>query len=76
MDHMPLAVSAETRWRVLAVREMVGNNHWHIASIRALCAKGLCLICHRREYKSRVVAKSSESGEPVFTFMDVLLYGL
>jgi hypothetical protein len=31
---------------------------------------------HTRQIRSRVVAKSAESGEPVFTSMDVLLYGL
>jgi hypothetical protein len=42
--------------------------------------KGTLLICHSRLSRSRLVAKSPESGEPVFTLWDVpvipLLYGL
>jgi hypothetical protein len=32
----------------------------------------LCPICHGQGSRSRVVAKSAKSGEPVFTSMDVL----
>jgi hypothetical protein len=65
----------KTRWRVMAgltivVRPLVYRSR------HSLYVKGLCPICRRQESRSQFVAKSAESGEPVFTSMDVLLYGL
>jgi hypothetical protein len=50
------------------------GNHWYIATFTARCGKGLCLICHSRGSRSRFVAKSAESGQPVFKLMDDLHY--
>jgi hypothetical protein len=36
--------------------------------------RDICPIFHSRGSRSRVVAESTEYGEPVFTLIDVLLY--
>jgi hypothetical protein len=71
MDYRVVAVRAKTRWQVLAVQAMVVR-----PLVTAWYAKGLCPIGQSRGSSSQVVAKSSESGVPVFMSLDVLLYGL
>jgi hypothetical protein len=51
-------------------------DHWHIAAVTVRYANGCCLICHSRGSRRQVVAKSAGSREPVFTPMDMLLFGL
>jgi hypothetical protein len=48
-------------------------DYWHIAATQSA---RLCPICHGQGNSSRVMAKLAESGEPVFTSMDVLIFGL
>jgi hypothetical protein len=41
--------------------------HWHIAAVTARCANRLCPICKNR---SRVVAKSAKTEEPVLLYIN------
>jgi hypothetical protein len=41
-------------------------DHWQISEVAARYAKGI---------RSRIIAKSAGSGEPIFSSMDGLLYG-
>jgi hypothetical protein len=52
-------------------------DHWHTTVAAARCTKGLCPIpvYHSQGSSRRAVAKSAESGDPVFKLMDVY-YGL
>jgi hypothetical protein len=50
------------------------RNHWHIADVTARYANGQWTMPDMPKSGSRVVAKSAESEEPVFTSMEVLLY--
>jgi hypothetical protein len=64
--------------RLLGVRAK--NN---MANVRAMCVRPLAyhhrhsvvcqgtIVCHSRGNRSRVIAKSDEFGEPVFTLMDI-----
>jgi hypothetical protein len=48
----------------------------HITAATVQYAKELHLIYHSQGSKSRVIAKSAKSVEPVLKLMDVLLYSL
>jgi hypothetical protein len=77
MDHMLVTVPAKKNkqdgecWQFVQWMSTIGI----LQPSYATC-KGLCLICHSQGRRSRVIAKFTEFGEPVFTSMDVLLYGL
>jgi hypothetical protein len=76
------AICQWTRTRVVvnsAGCGILGKVPWHIALWRLRYANGRpnhCANCHSWESRIRVVAKSAESEELVFTSMDVVLYGL
>jgi hypothetical protein len=72
MDHSLLADRAKKDGECWQFGQWLCEN-LHTAAVAVRYAKGLCLMFYSRGSKSRVVAKSAGSGEPVL--MNALLYG-
>jgi hypothetical protein len=77
MDHRLLPARAKNKMASVGSScNGCACNGWHIPATTARYTKGLSPICPSWGSESWVAAKSAESVELVFTWMDVLLCGL
>jgi hypothetical protein len=71
-----VTISLGLIYHSMVLPQLPSRDHWHIVAVTARYANGRCPICHSRGSWRQIVAKSPGFREPVFTSIDLLLYGL